>query len=123
MASSYITSDGKDLDERYLGIDAKAKSAASVNWEDINNTPVLWTKLNWNTAVSVSSKGSWTVPSNGLTVIDNDRRVNSKSVNYVSTTVSGLYSDWVSVRVFTSVPVLVSVEDVINSSGSFYLAV
>ena len=27
MASGYITSDGKDLDEHYLSIDAKAKSA------------------------------------------------------------------------------------------------
>ena len=27
MANGYITSDGKDLDERYLGINAKAKSA------------------------------------------------------------------------------------------------
>ena len=26
MASGYIISDGKDLDEHYLGIDAKAKS-------------------------------------------------------------------------------------------------
>lgn len=38
MASGYITSDGKDLDQRYLGIDAKAKSAeiadvaTSVEW-------------------------------------------------------------------------------------------
>lgn len=27
MASGYIPSDGKDLDSRYLGINAKAKSA------------------------------------------------------------------------------------------------
>lgn len=31
MASGYITSDGKDLDQRYLGIDAKAKSAETAD--------------------------------------------------------------------------------------------
>ena len=31
MASGYITSDGKDLDERYLGIDGKAESAKTAD--------------------------------------------------------------------------------------------
>ena len=31
MASGYLTSDGKDLDTRYLGINAKAKSASTAD--------------------------------------------------------------------------------------------
>ena len=31
MASGYVTSDGKDLDSRYLGINAKAKSASTAD--------------------------------------------------------------------------------------------
>ena len=47
MASGYITSDGKDLDQRYLGIDAKAKSAevadtaSSVSWSGISGKPMV----------------------------------------------------------------------------------
>ena len=53
MASNYMTSDGVDLDSRYLGINAKAKSAAtadtattatkanSVAWSGVSGKPGL----------------------------------------------------------------------------------
>lgn len=42
MASKYVTDDGLDLDSRYLGINAKAKSAEtadSVNWDGVTGVP------------------------------------------------------------------------------------
>ena len=43
MASGYTTSDNKDLDERYLGINAKAASAVVA--DSANSAPVQWSKF------------------------------------------------------------------------------
>lgn len=75
MASGYITSDGKDLDERYLGIDAKAKSAEVADMAArvenlVGATPIL-SKAQVPVTVAVTSKkasASWTAPDNGLFV-------------------------------------------------------
>ena len=50
MASGYLTSDGKDLDARYLGINAKAKSASTAD--------TATTATNANYANSAGSSGS-----------------------------------------------------------------
>lgn len=73
MASGYVTSDGKDLDQRYLGIDAKAKSAETADVAQkvnslIGATPILST-TQAPVTVSVGSKkssASWTAPDYGL---------------------------------------------------------
>lgn len=46
MASNYVTSDGKDLDSRYLGINAKAASASKAD-----------TATTATTATNVTNKG------------------------------------------------------------------
>lgn len=80
MASGYITSDGKDLDQRYLGIDAKAKSAevADVATEaqgiaegaDISSSVALTALRRVNISVTVgngwSKEGTYTFPATGL---------------------------------------------------------
>ena len=79
MASGYITSDGKDLDQRYLGIDAKAKSAemadvatsaqtvtSLVGATPVISIPQLPVEVN-NRSGSPLNK-SWEAPSNGLLV-------------------------------------------------------
>ena len=43
MASSIVTADGKDLDSRYLGINATAKAASSAPWSGISGKPALLT--------------------------------------------------------------------------------
>jgi hypothetical protein len=74
MASGYITSDGKDLDERYLGIDGKAKSSETA---DVALTSEKATTLNGATPpvsttqkVTVNNHGNgnktWTAPSDGI---------------------------------------------------------
>ena len=73
MASGYITSDGKDLDERYLGIDTPAKLAERATVADsvstlAGTTPVVSTA---QMPVSVSAyssnaSNSWTAPSHGV---------------------------------------------------------
>ena len=73
MASGYITSDGKDLDQRYLGIDAKAKSA------EVADTVKQITTLSGLKPMAVLAQApinvdvfgystplSWTAPSHGL---------------------------------------------------------
>lgn len=127
MASKYVTDDGLDLDSRYLGINAKAKSAetadtaTSVEWEGVNNVPTFWPKINFSNPVSFSSK-NWTVPSNGLALLDDGGKVNNRTMNYVSARTTGSYSEWVDVVISTSVPVFVSAGDVINGVGDFYPA-
>ena len=85
MASGYLTSDGKDLDARYLGINAKAKSASTAD--------TATTATNANYANSAGSSGSlsanayvrrtgdpvtgtiggvYTVPTTGLAAITED---------------------------------------------------
>lgn len=79
MASGYITSDGKDLDQRYLGIDAKAKSAETADIATsaqtvtslVGVTPVISVPqqpVMINTIGGGGTKKSWEAPSNGLLV-------------------------------------------------------
>jgi hypothetical protein len=61
--SGFVTDDGKDLDERYLGINAKAKSAESAdslgNWVNAEYPSYI------GDAVNVSGK-SWVAPKSGV---------------------------------------------------------
>ena len=81
MASKYVTDDGLDLDSRYLGINAKAKSAESadiateaetvksVEWSSISDAPVLWPKFNYGAVISTNiqyNRKTWTAPSDGF---------------------------------------------------------
>lgn len=71
MGSNYVTSDGKDLDSRYLGINAKAASASKAdsattatnvtNKGNIvrNGNPVFVTLWGANSR-------AWSAPSNGI---------------------------------------------------------
>lgn len=70
--SNFVTDDGKDLDERYLGINAKAKSAEtvdSVSWDTV--TGVTRLQPDWGSAVTFSLNPSWTAPSDGLVIACN----------------------------------------------------
>lgn len=120
MASGYITSDGKDLDERYLGIDAKAKSAAAVDWSAINNVPVLWPKLNWTAAISVSSKGSWTAPSDGVMLFWFTNTSSFTSAKVGSAVIKLTATSTATIKEFgCTTPIIVSSGDVISASASF----
>ena len=61
--SGFVTDDGKDLDERYLGINAKAKSAESADslgdWINAEYPSYI------GDVVSVSGK-SWVAPKSGV---------------------------------------------------------
>lgn len=48
MASGFVTNDGKDLDSRYLGINAKAASAKTADTATKANTATTATKLSSN---------------------------------------------------------------------------
>ena len=69
------------MDERYLGINAKAKSAESadiateaetaksVEWSSISDAPVLWPKFNYGAVISTNiqyNRKTWTAPSDGF---------------------------------------------------------
>lgn len=77
MASGYVTSDGKDLDARYLGINAKAKSATtadSVAWGSVTGKPSIFTSANALRTGTVITLGDtyftgYTAPSNGVLYI------------------------------------------------------
>ena len=91
MASGYITSDGKDLDERYLGIDGKAKSAetadtattaASVDWESVSGKPGLQIQTATSDYVTVAAMNlPWTAPVDCF--IDYFTYSNDSSNNYM----------------------------------------
>lgn len=71
MASGYVTSDGKDLDERYLAIDAKAKSSetADVAQEAIglvNNRFISETGVFVFIQPSAYQTKTWQAPSDGI---------------------------------------------------------
>ena len=120
MASGYITSDGKDLDERYLGIDAEAKSAAAVDWSGINNVPVLWPKINWTASISVSSKGSWTAPSDGVMLFWFTNASSFTSAEVGSAVIKLTAASTATIEEFgCTTPIIVSSGDVIRASASF----
>lgn len=56
MASGYVTSDGKDLDSRYLGINAKAASASKA--DSATNATNANYATSAGTATNVTNKGS-----------------------------------------------------------------
>ena len=78
MASGYVTSDGKDLDSRYLGINAKAvsaKTADSVSGSsvskvtgiaEVNSVSINVTQKTTNNKTSTAT---YTVPKRGLVQI------------------------------------------------------
>ena len=78
MASGYQTSDGVDLDSRYLGINAKAKSAAtadtatkanSVAWGSVTGKPDVtkgWKGFSDLGSVAINKDVTWTAPSDGI---------------------------------------------------------
>lgn len=57
MASGYVTSDGKDLDARYLGINAKANSAKTADTATKATTADVAAAVN----KEVKRKGDWIV--------------------------------------------------------------
>lgn len=77
MASGYITSDGKDLDSRYLGIKDKAASASKADTATTATTASTATGLSGNFAIvplgsqvtfTLKQGGSYTIPANGTMV-------------------------------------------------------
>lgn len=95
MASGYITSDGKDLDERYLGIAAKAKSAETADVAKtaeeavglVNNRFISGTGVIVIIRPSAHQTRTWQAPSDGIlggiTVrgTGSDKNPNSFAVN------------------------------------------
>lgn len=85
MPSGYVTSDGKDLDERYLGINDKAKSAEtadtattattaetanSVVWGGITERPSSLYRVNYGAKVTGSiDKYGYVCPKDGFAVV------------------------------------------------------
>lgn len=66
MASKYVTDDGLDLDSRYLGINAKAKSAETA---DLANGITNLSKISVSSSTLVIiSSNTFTAPSDGLFV-------------------------------------------------------
>ena len=77
MASGYVTSDGKDLDSRYLGISAKSTSASKADTATTATTANTATGLSGNFAIvplgsqvtfTLKEGGSYTIPANGTMV-------------------------------------------------------
>ena len=72
MASGFLTNDGKDLDSRYLGINAKAASAKTADTATTATTATNVTNkgtLRRNGAVvyaQLTSNGTYSVPANGV---------------------------------------------------------
>ena len=77
--TGYITAEGKDLAEVFLGKQEKAASAATADtatsaeeaktvvWEDITNIPVLAPTLDFDNKITNTSQ-SWTVPKAGMLI-------------------------------------------------------
>ena len=78
MASGFLTNDGKDLDSRYLGINAKAASAKTADTATKANTATTATNVTnkgsisrgavVNVQIRHSSYGKVTAPATGLAV-------------------------------------------------------
>lgn len=76
MASGYVTSDGKDLDQRYLAIGGTANAANSVPWSGVTGKPSMLTTssalrtsgapVNGSASAGKNQNAVWTAPSNGL---------------------------------------------------------
>ena len=133
MASGYLTSDGKDLDARYLGINSKAKSAvtadtaSSVEWSGVTSKPNLFPKVNWSRATVKFSSTAYTAPENGLVVVYKFKggavAVNTKTVaEFSATTTLSIDVDRVTTSVTYRTAFYVAKGDSITgqTSGEFY---
>jgi hypothetical protein len=101
MASKYVTDDGLDLDSRYLGINAKAKSAetadtaTSITWESVSDKPEDLSHGAYITVAYVSAnpsgsgnRVSYTVPKNCLATVSVSGRY-SYPDDYLTFTLTG----------------------------------
>ena len=81
MASKYVTDDGLDLDSRYLGINAKAKSAETADTADtvksIDTQAVVdgidlvsGPRVNINVGTTVSNQLTFTAAQTGIATLD-----------------------------------------------------
>lgn len=104
MASGYVTSDGKDLDSRYLGINAKAASASKADTATTATTASTATGLSGNFAIAplgsqvtftLKNGGSYTIPANGI--------VTFVQGNSQTLTINGKDGDLFKFGVFTAV--------------------
>lgn len=97
--SNFVTDDGKDLDERYLGINAKAKSAEtadSVGSIDISKVTgfdvprVSGSRVDLNVIVNTNQTKTWAAPASGLLAlhgvehIDNLCKLNDTNITRVA---------------------------------------
>lgn len=107
MASNYMTSDGVDLDSRYLGINAKAKSAAtadtatkanSVDWGGVSGKPSNLSYGGYKTTAVISggvtgsgNKATYKVPKNCVAKVTVSSR-DQYADDYMNFSVSGGYT-------------------------------
>lgn len=131
MPSGYVTSDGKDLDARYLGINDKAKSAEtadsattattaetanSVVWGGITEKPVSLYSINYGAGIWGTGT-SYTCPKTGFIVFysgagASNIAINGKAVAYV------IDDDSLAHSTYFGCPV--SSGDRVTSSDKFY---
>lgn len=78
MGSNYVTSDGKDLDSRYLGINAKAASASKA--DSATNATNANYATSAGTATNVTNKGSISRSGNPVSLYISSRSSASASV-------------------------------------------
>ena len=91
MASGFQTSDGNDLDNRYLGINAKAASAGyadscgNANYANsagtANNLSGGFSRIAFGSAINISARNTYTAPKNGIAVVKGSRGDNSSSLS------------------------------------------
>ena len=128
--SNFVTDDGKDLDERYLGINAKAKSAESadyassadsVSWDGVSGKPGLQIQTATSDYVTVAAQSfPWTAPvdcfiksvSYSNTSNNNYMRINGKRIGLLKNADDGASDD---LRMY------VCKGDVLSSSSYAYL--
>ena len=78
LTSKYVTDDGLDLDSRYLGINAKAKSAEtadtaevankanSVGWEGISDRPNSFATVDYGAAINLAINTTVSATKSGM---------------------------------------------------------
>ena len=94
MASGYVTSDGKDLDSRYLGKAEKAASAGyadsaghanSVAWSGVSGKPAYRLRCPSGNAVSIGRTSlPWSAPTNCFLIGGTFSRVSGTNRIYVN---------------------------------------
>ena len=90
--SGFVTDDGKDLDERYLGINAKAKSAESADSVDVEfvvaNVTVSessWVSIDKTISGGDTVTTTYEVPQTGFSQFT----ITGSSINHISGSLSG----------------------------------